>query len=74
MALLEITDVFAGYGQADILRGIDITLEHATITCVVGPNGAGKSTVLKTLSGLLRPRRGTIALAGRSIAGLSPRK
>ena len=57
-ALLRIEGVVAGYGRGDILRGIDLELEEGTITCLVGPNGAGKSTVLKTLSGLLRPREG----------------
>jgi branched-chain amino acid transport system ATP-binding protein len=74
VSVLELKDIFSGYGQADIVRGIDLTLEPGTITCVVGPNGAGKSTVLKTLSGLLRPRRGTIELHGRPIAGLTPRR
>jgi branched-chain amino acid transport system ATP-binding protein len=74
VAVLEIDGVFAGYGQADILRGIDLVLEPGTITCIVGPNGAGKSTVLRTLSGLLRPSRGTITLHGRAIAGLTPRR
>jgi branched-chain amino acid transport system ATP-binding protein len=74
LAVLTIAGVFAGYGQADILRGIDLELEPGTITCIVGPNGAGKSTVLRTLSGLLRPRRGTIVLHGRAIAGLTPRR
>jgi branched-chain amino acid transport system ATP-binding protein len=73
MAVLTIDGIFAGYGQADILRGIDLELEPGTITCIVGPNGAGKSTVLRTISGLLRPSRGTIELDGRAIAGLTPR-
>src|SRR5213078_1565064 len=57
-ALLRIEGVVAGYGRGDILRGLDLALEERTVTCLVGPNGAGKSTVLKTLSGLLRPRDG----------------
>jgi branched-chain amino acid transport system ATP-binding protein len=71
-ALLEIEGVVAGYGRGDILRGIDLTLDEGTVTCLVGPNGAGKSTVLKTLSGLLRPREGRIALAGTDLAHLTP--
>jgi branched-chain amino acid transport system ATP-binding protein len=70
--LLQIEGVVAGYGRGDILRGIDLTLEEGTVTCLVGPNGAGKSTVLKTLSGLLRPREGRIALAGTDLAQLTP--
>ena len=70
--MLTLTGVCAGYGGADILRGVDLELEAGTITCVVGPNGAGKSTVLKTVSGLLRPRAGSITLDGVEIGGSAP--
>jgi branched-chain amino acid transport system ATP-binding protein len=71
-ALLRIEGVVGGYGRGDILRGLDLTLEEGSITCLVGPNGAGKSTVLKTLSGLLRPREGRILLDGTDISRRSP--
>ena len=70
--LLRIEGVVAGYGRGDILRGIDLELEEGSITCLVGPNGAGKSTVLKTLSGLLRPREGRIVLGEEEISRCSP--
>ncbi len=70
--MLALKDVFAGYGGADVLRGVDLELEPGRITCIVGPNGAGKSTVLKVVSGLLRPRRGSITLDGVEIGGASP--
>jgi branched-chain amino acid transport system ATP-binding protein len=70
--LLRIEGIVAGYGRGDILRGIDLELQEGTITCLVGPNGAGKSTVLKTLSGLLRPRAGTIVLGDEEISRCSP--
>ena len=70
--LLQIEGVVAGYGRGDILRGVDLSLERGTITCLVGPNGAGKSTVLKTVSGLLRAREGRILLDGKDISGRSP--
>jgi branched-chain amino acid transport system ATP-binding protein len=72
VTLLRIDELRAGYGQADILRGVALELEEGSITCIIGPNGAGKSTVLKVLSGLLKPRRGVVEFAGKSIAGLSP--
>ena len=72
MSVLALKDVRAGYGAADVLRGVDLTLEPGTITCLVGPNGAGKSTVLRAVSGLLRPRQGRIVFEGDDIAGLSP--
>jgi branched-chain amino acid transport system ATP-binding protein len=72
--VLKLSGIFAGYGGgADILRGVDLDLAPGSITCVVGPNGAGKSTVLKVVSGLLRPRAGTIALGDIDIGGASPR-
>jgi branched-chain amino acid transport system ATP-binding protein len=71
--VLRIEGLFAGYGAGDILKGVDLQLERGTITCIIGPNGAGKSTVLKAISGLLKPRAGSIALSDGSIAGLSPR-
>jgi branched-chain amino acid transport system ATP-binding protein len=72
--MLSISGVVAGYGHGDILKGVDLELEPQTITCIVGPNGAGKSTVLKTISGLLRPKQGSITLAGQPLHGLSPRE
>src|SRR2546423_9113027 len=74
MAILSLQGLFSGYGHADVVRGIDVELEAGTITCVVGPNGAGKSTVLRTISGLLRPRLGAILLDERPIGALSPRQ
>ena len=62
----------AGYGGGDVLQGVDLEVPRGSITCIVGPNGAGKSTVLRVISGLLRPREGTVVLSGRSIGGCSP--
>jgi branched-chain amino acid transport system ATP-binding protein len=74
MAALSIEGVVAGYGQGDVLRGVDLKVSDASITCVIGPNGAGKSTVLKVLSGLLRPKEGTVTLDSEVISGRSPRE
>ena len=73
MSLLELKDVVAGYGNGpDILRGIDLDVEKGQIHCIIGPNGAGKSTVLKTIAGLLKPRRGTVTFKGEEISKLRP--
>jgi branched-chain amino acid transport system ATP-binding protein len=72
--MLELSNVFAGYGGGDVLQGVTLTVEQGSITCIIGPNGAGKSTVLRAVSGLLRPRQGTITFNGRSIVGMSPRQ
>jgi branched-chain amino acid transport system ATP-binding protein len=70
--LLRFEGVVAGYGRGDILRGLELEVPRDAVTCLVGPNGAGKSTVLKTLSGLLKPRAGRLVFDGRDIGGLSP--
>ena len=70
---LELRGVVAGYGSGDILKGVDLDVDPGTITCLIGPNGAGKSTVLKTVSGLLRPRLGTVTFEGQEISRLSPK-
>lgn len=69
--MLQLVNIFAGYGGGDVLKGVDLEVERGSLTCIVGPNGAGKSTVLRVISGLLKPRRGTITFNGRSIVGMS---
>jgi len=73
-SVLKVTDLVAGYGGGDVLRGVSLEVAQGGITCVVGPNGAGKSTLLSAVSGLLRPRLGSIELDGHGIAGLPPRQ
>jgi branched-chain amino acid transport system ATP-binding protein len=70
--LLELHDVYAGYGGGDVLQGVHVAVEQQGVTCIVGPNGAGKSTVLRVVSGLLRPRRGEVWLNGSTIGGRAP--
>ncbi|MDP9257290.1 MAG: ABC transporter ATP-binding protein [Actinomycetota bacterium] len=74
MTTISIRGLVAGYGQDDILRGVDLDVESGTIACVIGPNGAGKSTVLKAISGLVRCRLGSIAIGGKSVIGCSARE
>lgn len=70
--LLKITGLEAGYGDVQVLWGIDMAVRSGEISCIVGSNGAGKSTLLRTLSGLIKPRAGYIEFAGQSLAGASP--
>jgi branched-chain amino acid transport system ATP-binding protein len=65
--LLNVTDLHAGYGKAEVLHGISLRAERGSVITVIGPNGAGKSTLLNALMGVL-PSRGGIAYQGRSIA------
>jgi ABC-type branched-subunit amino acid transport system ATPase component len=69
--LLRLEGVIAGYGGGDVLQGVDLAIEQGSIACIVGPNGAGKSTVLRTVSGLLRPREGTVILDGTELHTLN---
>jgi branched-chain amino acid transport system ATP-binding protein len=71
---ISIRGLVAGYGQDDILRGVDLEVESGAIACVIGPNGAGKSTVLKAISGLVRCRLGSIAIGGTVVTGRSARE
>ena len=73
-AALVLDGVVAGYGGGDVLRGVTFEVPANQITCVVGPNGAGKSTLMKAISGLLRPRLGTVTLNGEKLTGKSPRQ
>jgi len=71
--LLAGEDLVAGYlPDVDILGGVSIAVGEGQIVTVVGPNGAGKSTLIKTIFGLLRPRRGRVTLRGEDLTGLQP--
>jgi branched-chain amino acid transport system ATP-binding protein len=71
--LLELQNVVAGYLKTvDVLQGISIQVQEAEIVCLIGPNGAGKSTVLRTISGLLTPSKGSVVFDGQDISGVRP--
>ncbi|HET8606759.1 MAG TPA: ABC transporter ATP-binding protein [Gaiellaceae bacterium] len=72
MSFLCLRGVVCGYGGGDVLQGLDLDVEQGAITCIVGPNGAGKSTVLRTVSGLLRPRLGTVRIGDADITRARP--
>ncbi|MFL7894456.1 MAG: ABC transporter ATP-binding protein [Anaerolineales bacterium] len=72
MALLELENVHTYYGNIHALKGISLVVEQAEIVSLIGGNGAGKSTTLKTISGTLRPREGTIRLAGEDLTQFKP--
>jgi neutral amino acid transport system ATP-binding protein len=75
-AILETSDLEAGYGEVNVLQGVSITVPRGAIVSVIGPNGAGKSTLLKTVYGFLKPRGGSVVFHGsdgaREIGGLKP--
>ncbi len=72
--MLEIKDLFGGYGKTTILNGTSCEIEKASITTVIGPNGAGKSTLFKAIFGLLNIHSGEILLNGENIVGMTPKQ
>ena len=74
MAMLEVKDVHTFYGNIEALKGISIEVNEGECVTLIGSNGAGKSTTLRTISGLLRPRQGTVTFEGRSITGVPGHK
>lgn len=67
--ILELVDVHASYGPAEVLQGIDIEVRPGEVIALLGANAAGKSTAIKTIMGRLRPSSGEIRFAGRRIDG-----
>ena len=72
MAILEVRDVAAGYGEVQILWGTDLTLDEGKLTALVGTNGAGKTTLLRTVMGLNRPWKGSVWFDGQDVTRLPP--
>ncbi len=70
--VLQVSGLNVYYGESHILRDVDLSVAPGEMVCLVGRNGVGKTTLLKTIMGLLSPRKGAIAFAGDSIAPHSP--
>jgi branched-chain amino acid transport system ATP-binding protein len=74
MSLLEVENLSVFYGSIEALRGISLRVELGEVVTLIGANGAGKSTTLRTISGLLQPKRGSIRFAGQAIQGWAPHR
>ena len=74
MSLLEVNDLHVYYGAIHAIKGISFKVEEGEIVTLIGANGAGKSTTLKTVSGLLHPRSGSIVFDGKSTLSIAPHK
>ncbi|MDO5376898.1 MAG: ABC transporter ATP-binding protein [Clostridia bacterium] len=72
--MLEAERLCAGYGGAERVHDVTLSLPKGKLTAIVGPNGSGKSTLLKALAGLIRPMSGRVTLGGRDAAKISPRE
>ncbi len=68
--MFEIENLHAGYGQMQVLHGVDLHIGAGEIVALLGSNGAGKSTLNNAVSGILRPREGRILFEGKDISGL----
>ena len=70
MPLLEIEDMHSYYGHIQALRGISLTVDEGEVVTLIGSNGAGKTTTLRSIHGILPPKRGRIIFAGEEIQGV----
>jgi branched-chain amino acid transport system ATP-binding protein len=71
MALLEVSAVTAGYGELQILWGLDLSVEQGALTALVGSNGAGKTTLMRTIFGQIMPWSGSVTFEGRDVSKVS---
>jgi len=74
MAMLELVSVETFYGPSQVLFGVDLAIESGEVVTLMGRNGMGKTTTVRSIMGLLAPRRGTIRFAGREVTGLPSHK
>ncbi|HYP19408.1 MAG TPA: ABC transporter ATP-binding protein [Chloroflexia bacterium] len=72
MALLEVDRIETYYGNIQALKGVSLTVERGEIVTLIGSNGAGKTTTLRTISGILRPRKGNVRMDGKRIDNIAP--
>ena len=72
MSVLELDNIHSYYGNIHALMGISLTVEKGEIVALIGANGAGKTTTLRSISGLLHPRKGKVLLEGKDISHLPP--
>jgi branched-chain amino acid transport system ATP-binding protein len=73
-SLLVLDDIHSYYGHIHAIKGISMEVNQGEIVTLIGANGAGKTTTLRTISGLVRPRKGKVLLNGKDITGLPPHK
>lgn len=74
MALLEASDVVAGYGQTEILHGVSVSVGEGEMVTIIGPNGCGKSTLMKAIVGLVRAWSGSVKFQGADISRYPPER
>lgn len=70
--MLHVSDIHAGYGQVEVLKGLTIEVNEKEVVSLLGANGAGKSTLLKVISGIINARKGRVLFAGRELTQQKP--
>jgi branched-chain amino acid transport system ATP-binding protein len=70
--ILQLNNVESAYGPIKAIRGVSLKVEQGQIATVLGSNGAGKTTILKTISGIIDPRKGTVEFKGANITAMDP--
>ncbi len=74
MSILRVENVVSGYGSMDVLHGLSLEVEEGKIVTLLGPNGSGKTTVLRTIFGVVTPKKGKVYFKGEDITGTQPEK
>ena len=72
MSLLELHDIHCYYGNIHALKGVSLSVDEGEIVTLIGANGAGKTTSLRSISGLLHPKRGKVIFGGKDISNMQP--
>ena len=70
--MIAIKDLYSGYGDDDILKGVSLNILNNKLTVIAGPNGCGKSTLLKTISGIIKKTSGSIFIDNVDLSNISP--
>lgn len=70
--MLKLTNIETFYGQIQALKGINLEVKEGQIVTLLGANGAGKTTTMRTIVGLLKPKKGTVEFLGENVTGLRP--
>jgi len=73
-ALLAVNELVMAYGKIVAVKGVDLTVDAGRVVCLIGANGAGKTTILRGISGLLRPKAGSVVFRGEVISRLAPHR
>ncbi len=68
--MLELSDIHTYYGQIHALKGLSMTVNQGEIVALIGGNGAGKTTTLRTISGMMKPKQGSVSYLGQNVSGV----